>query len=520
MTIEKLFEIRKVAIIGGGVSGISALNEFLHLTKDGSSTFDTDVRNFEPAFDHVVLFERNDSLSGNWFYDEKSDPIFPSQDILDSGKYHIPEILDPPLKNIPDDELLSKSSYSLPIVTDHEIKNRWTNSAAYSALFSNIIAPLVRLPNGLKHYKPVDDRQINPYSTAREIHRDINKVVEENDLTSHIRFSTTVERLGKKNGRVWEIILRRYNHSTGSDEWYKEEFDSVVVANGHYNIPFIPYIENLAEYNKLHQGNLLHTKSIKRFEQFKDKDVLILGSHASAVDVLKFLTGNAKSITISRRTMENNSGTGVDKIFELPEFIIKPKIAKFHTSGNSTVEFIDGSIGKFDKIIFATGYHFHYPFLEDQSLVELGQITDSNSKYSLINNLYLYSFAIQDPTFATIGIQQSPYLFATMECQATAIAGVWSNYSKLPSKEQQHEWIQKRNDSGDYHIYKIETTKKGLADPLVELASRNRKHPFDVANISEEEVQSGFDSLLEVYKLFRNGELSYDKVLALDKSNI
>lgn len=507
MTVDQ-FNIKRVAIIGGGVSGIGALNELIHTAKDGSTGFGQ--KDFEPAFETIVLFERNDTLGGNWHYTDESDPIFPDQDTLNSGLYNKPEVLDPPLNSIPND--LLGTSVESPIIKKHDDRNRWSNSAAYPALFSNIIAPLVRLPSGLKYYQQDSDRHIHPYSTAGEIHRDLLKVVKEYNLIDNIRFSTTVERL-TKNGNEWELILKKTDGK--NDYWYLERFDAVITANGHYNIPFIPLIENLSQYNNNHTGDLLHTKGIKNFDQFKDKDILIIGSHASSVDVIKFLVGNAKSITVSRRTMENDSGTGIDIVFEQPEIQIKPKIRKFQ---KESIEFVDDSFGQYDKVIFATGYHFHYPFLVDSNLVELGQISDENSKYSLIKNLYLYTFAIQDPTFATIGIQQTAYLFATMESQATAIAGVWSNYSKLPSAQDQYRWVSKRNEDRVYHIFTVETAQSLLADALVELAPQNRKHPFDIANVSQEEVKEGFENVLRVYKLFRDGELTYDKVRFLDNS--
>ncbi|CCH45530.1 Flavin-containing monooxygenase [Wickerhamomyces ciferrii] len=509
MTVES-FDIKKIAIIGGGVAGIAALNELLHTSKDGISTFDNDDSN--PAFEEIVLFERNDTLGGNWYYSNKSDPVFPSQDILNDGNYNKPETLDPPLKSIPNPNDLKLTSLDSPIIKKHDETVRWSNSAAYPALFSNIIAPLVRLPNGLKHYDSNGSRSINPFSTAGEIHKDLYKVVQENQLNKFIRFQTTVEKVEKSKGK-WNLVLRKTDGI--KDYWYQETFDAIITANGHYSVPFIPFIENLNQYNQSHPNTLLHTKGIKNFDQFQNQNVLIIGSHSSSVDVIKFLVGSSKSITVSRRTVKNTSGAGIEVIFEQPDLIIKPKIKEFD---GSNVIFVDDSIGVYDKIIFATGYHFHYPFLKNQNLIQLGQIVDENSKFSLIKNLYLYAFSVDDPTFTTIGIQQSPYLFATIESQAAAIAGVWSNFSKLPSKEFQLEWLNQRNVAGDFHIYNVDTARENLADLCIKLAPKNRKHPFDILNVSKEEVQNGWEHVVRIYNLFKSGKLTYDKVIDLNNS--
>ena len=37
----------------------------------------------------------------------------------------------------------------------------------------------------------------------------------------------------------WTLTLRRHDPVKNKDIWWKEEFDAVIFANGHYSIPFV-----------------------------------------------------------------------------------------------------------------------------------------------------------------------------------------------------------------------------------------------------------------------------------------
>ena len=37
----------------------------------------------------------------------------------------------------------------------------------------------------------------------------------------------------------WRLILRRYEPTTHVDIWWEEEFDAIVLANGHYSVPVV-----------------------------------------------------------------------------------------------------------------------------------------------------------------------------------------------------------------------------------------------------------------------------------------
>lgn len=68
---EKSFNIKSVAIIGAGPSGIASAYELTRTTKDGKSLFGTrDISEYEKsnelAFDEIVVFERNSSVGGVW----------------------------------------------------------------------------------------------------------------------------------------------------------------------------------------------------------------------------------------------------------------------------------------------------------------------------------------------------------------------------------------------------------------------------------------------------------------------
>lgn len=50
-----------------------------------------------------------------------------------------------------------------------------------------------------------------------------------------------------------------------------EQFDAVVVANGHHNDPYIPEIPGLAEWNRAYPGSIIHSSSYRRPESFANK---------------------------------------------------------------------------------------------------------------------------------------------------------------------------------------------------------------------------------------------------------
>lgn len=55
--------------------------------------------------------------------------------------------------------------------------------------------------------------------------------------------NTTVEdvsRLPVKHGlERWKLTLRRFDPTRRVDIWWQENFDAVVIANGHYSVPFV-----------------------------------------------------------------------------------------------------------------------------------------------------------------------------------------------------------------------------------------------------------------------------------------
>lgn len=59
--------------------------------------------------------------------------------------------------------------------------------------------------------------------------------------------NTTVEDVSKlsqqsqRDPERWKLTLRKYDPSRHVDIWREEIFDAVVLANGHYSIPFVSF---------------------------------------------------------------------------------------------------------------------------------------------------------------------------------------------------------------------------------------------------------------------------------------
>lgn len=226
-------------------------------------------------------------------------------------------------------------------------------------------------------------------------------------LYDHIQFETLVERCERDSNGKW--------HVTTSKNGIKktETFDALAVCNGHHWKPRYP------EYPGTFTGKLMHSHDVKRFSEFKDLRVLVIGGGNSACDVAvessrvsnsteiswrrgywvipKFIFGKPsdtvggvlrflpsflwrKSTSMMIRLLQGKNSTyGLpdpedDFGFHHPTvnselfyFIrhgkIKPRPDIDHYEG-SKVYFKDGSAGEYDVIVACTGYYISHPFFD------------------------------------------------------------------------------------------------------------------------------------------------------------
>lgn len=454
MTVTNL-AVKKVAIIGAGPGGLVTLNELLHTSSDGSSTingFNGDNPLPEKgAFDEIVVFEQNNTIGGLWAYNEDAGAEFPRgvDDISNPSAVRTK-------LSFPPDSVLDNTNVNSPYKQKRVLDQQytWSQNGLYKDLYTNVPKDYMRFSSGQPPDEDLDSRY-HPFLHHTDVEKYLNEFSKRNQLQKYIRFNSTVERVVKdKSTDKWILYIVNRDSNTTEESWYKEEFDAVVVAVGRFNVPFFPSIENINNFDESNPGIIQHVKSFRSADSLKGKKVLVVGGSISAVDITQYLIPVAKEVHLSLNTSKLDGDVKTKKTIaelwidsilndkSLP--IIKhPRIKRF---GEKDVEFESGRIESFDKIILATGYHIHYPFLdhsenENLDLVDIS-LTSGQAESALrrINNLYLYIFGLNDPTIAHIGLALSPFFFLMAEANAVAISGIWSNSKCLPSIKAQKEW--------------------------------------------------------------------------------
>ncbi|RCK64581.1 Thiol-specific monooxygenase [Candida viswanathii] len=498
--------VNSIGIIGGGPGGLASLYEFLNTAKDGTSTVGTGTRPTEPAFTKLVVFEQKDAAGGIWGRNGKdADLAVPPQSVLDTQKYGDPFVVKP-TNALPDG--IESSSRDNPVVTGKDtLQNEleWKRSGVYPFLFTNIPARFTRFsyqPDEEKYHDK--SRAIYPFLYHQELEQRFSDFIEREQLAQYIRTNTTVENILKNSQGKWVVSARYKNPESGSNEWYQEEFDALVVANGHYTVPYIPELPGLAEYNAKNPDVLVHAKSFRDIEDYRDKDVLIVGGSISTANIVQYIIPVAKSVTNAKR--------GKSLVFEfindalvVPEIDAKGTIDHFDTESGE-VHFSDGTHKKFDKIIFTTGYHYHYPFATEYlQLVNPGNL-------SRVKGLYYDTFYQNDPTLGTVGIAVSHLNFHTIEASAAALAGVWSGAKELPTQQEQELWekgfVKAKGDSIFFHFYSHHDAGDQFVDKLYAYAPKERYNPLKVEGPLVGEVDEGLEKLAELYYLIKDQKLT------------
>ncbi|CEP12010.1 hypothetical protein [Parasitella parasitica] len=366
--------IKRVAVIGGGPGGIAAARA---LRDEGS-------------FDTITIFERNNHTGGTWYYSPETNPPppFPSTDALQV-----------------DTTLQMKQLYS-PI---------------YANLHTN-------LPHPVMCFQDVPFPNETPYFPSHvNVMNYLDQLAKTENLLPWIRFSTLVENAVFEND-VWKISVNN------NGKTYTEEFDAVVVATGHYAVPYVPDFLGLDKLARTDKVQLLHSRDYRRPEDFKGKTILVIGGGSSAIDITRETSAVATKVYQCIRTETELSRQAVERY--PPNVHIVALVKSFHNSDSSfSVVLQDNSkLTDVDVVVFGTGYLYSFPFLPFQkdNLIKTGQ---------KVHHLNQYLFYRNNPTLCFLGLPIRVVPLPLMQRQSIVMARYWSG--KIPM----YPFSEEKNDT-------------------------------------------------------------------------
>ncbi|KAI1162323.1 hypothetical protein F5B18DRAFT_624813 [Nemania serpens] len=404
--------IKNVAVIGTGISGVTSA---AHLTKEGLD---------------VTVLERTGTIGGVWCYDERVDfdPPFPNTV--------------PPAQDWTDLETEGLGAAEALIL-------HGPPGPCYAGLKNNVPTSLMRSsllpwPAGTEDF--VDQGRMVQYV------KDIAKLCH---VTEKIKFHTRVESVTKPPGTArWRVKTStlRVERDTFSVTRRTESYDAVVVASGHYHIPFVPDIPGLSAWKDRFPGRVMHSKSYRTPEPFRGKTVLLVGAGASALDIAREVDALGGTVYQSRRESKYDLTAirlpeAVRRVAMVAEFITdEDDVSKPARSGGSEGAILGKivledktTLENIDYVVISTGYITSYPFLEhlEQPSVAWEEADEGvviTADGYTTHNLHKDVFYIPDPTLVFVGVSQFVSTFSLFDFQAKMMAKVLAGHVRLPAE--------------------------------------------------------------------------------------
>ena len=203
---------KRVAVIGAGPSGLAQLRAFQSAAAKGAD------------IPEVVCFEKQDNWGGLWNYtwrtglDEYGEPVHGSM-----------------------------------------YRYLWSNGPKEGLEFSDY------------SFEAHFGRQIASYPPRAVMLDYIEGRVNKANVRPWIRFRTPVRNVHyDESTQLFDVTV----HDLVNNRVYTEQFDFVVVANGHFSTPNVPSFPGFEDF----PGRVLHAHDFRDAVEFVDKDVLIIGT--------------------------------------------------------------------------------------------------------------------------------------------------------------------------------------------------------------------------------------------------
>lgn len=345
---------KRVAVIGAGPSGLAQLRAFQSAAQKGAE------------IPEVVCFEKQSNWGGLWNYtwrtglDENGEPV---------------------------------------------------HCSMYRYLWSN--GPKEGLEFADYSFEEHFGKQIASYPPRAVLFDYIEGRVLKAGVRDWIRFSTVVRNV-EYDMEAGDFTVTV--HDLAADHVYKERFDNVIVASGHFSTPNVPEYEGFSTYN----GRIIHAHDFRDAREFAGKDVLVVGSSYSAEDIgSQCWKYGARSVTSCYRSAAMG--------FAWPDnWEEKPALERVE---GRTAIFSDGSSREVDAIILCTGYKHYFPFLPDDLRLK-------TKNRLAAADLYKGVVWVHNPKLFYLGMQDQWFTFNMFDAQAWYVRDVILGRIEVPADKQ------------------------------------------------------------------------------------
>jgi trimethylamine monooxygenase len=252
-------------------------------------------------------------------------------------------------------------------------------------------------------------KQIASYPPRAVLFDYIEGRVKKAGVRDLIRFETVVRRVEFEGGK-FSVTVK----DLPADNEYTEEFDHVICASGHFSTPNVPEFEGFETF----KGRVLHAHDFRDALEFKDQDILIVGTSYSAEDIgSQCWKYGAKSITVSHRT----AAMGYDWPDNWAEVPLLTKVV------GKTAHFKDGTSRDIDAVILCTGYQHHFPFMADDL-----RLRTTNRLATA--DLYKGVAHVDNPALFYLGMQDQWFTFNMFDAQAWWVRDAIMGKIETPTK--------------------------------------------------------------------------------------
>ncbi|KAI8576726.1 hypothetical protein K450DRAFT_291058 [Umbelopsis ramanniana AG] len=458
--------IKTVAVIGAGPAGLPTAK---WLKDEGLS---------------VTIFERNLAAGGTWIYDSTPplNPTYPSEIPTEGAQPSLPPID----QTLPYTQVKDLDDDTIRFLLEHAPPN-----PCYKSLGNNVATPLLK-------YKDLDWPKNTPWYTGHQvICQYLQNYASAFGLNEVTEFNTSVERVTEIPGDGgWHVLTKTTQKEIidGRDvikvTWSAKTFDAVVVATGHYHVPYIPNFHGLSEWQAKWPQSVSHSKSYRVPEPFDGQNVLVIGNGTSALDIMRDIASYTNDLYQAVRDSQHHFDEKYLQLRkELSSWVpakvqgrkgIKQFIAK-DTLQNSIIEFDDGqTLTGIDHIIICTGYMFNFHFLDhlhrdEATHRKFGSAVPTDDHVLVkrgdqVYNLHKDIFYIPNPTLSFVGVPFHIATFSFFEYQAFAVARAYSKRAALPdTATMRQEWndrLQKKGGGREFHALGAELEQEYIQDIL------------------------------------------------------